>query len=132
MASFVAKTKPVDPRAPALRLPRMKTMYGGKAIAAGDEVFVFADGCLAARGVATKVAAVPRPRGAERWTPRVSVEIGRLKRVRRGLGRDDLKPWRGVRDGSPQAELDFKFFRQATDKIGAISDGVAAFLRSRF
>jgi hypothetical protein len=51
---------------------------------------------------------------------------------KRALGRDELKPWRGVKDGSPQAELDFKFYRQATNKIGGISEGVVRFLESFF
>jgi len=34
---------------------------------------------------------------------------------------------------SPQAELDFKFYRQATDKIAGISEeAAAAFLRTFF
>jgi hypothetical protein len=31
-------------------------------------------------------------------------------------------------DGSPEAELDFKFYRQATNKIGCISEEAARFL----
>jgi len=37
------------------------------------------------------------------------------------LGGERRKSWRGATDGSPQAERDFKFTRQATNKIGGIS-----------
>lgn len=35
-------------------------------------------------------------------------------------------------DGRPQTELNFKFYRQATNKIIGISDEAAAFLRAFF
>jgi len=113
----------------------MKTMYGGKMIAAGDAVFLFASEGgqgLVARGVVTKAEAAKKPRGLERWTPRVSIEVKRTALAKRTLGRDQLKAWRDLKDGSPQAELDFKFYRQATNKICAVSDATAAFLRSCF
>lgn len=134
---FVIKTAVNDPRAKRFAFAAQKTMYGGKAIATGDEIFIFDsenDGGrgLIARGVVASVKAHARPRGAARWTPRVSIEVGRARPAKRPLGRDDLKPWRHVKDGSPQAELDFKFYRQATDKICGISEAAAAFLRTFF
>jgi hypothetical protein len=113
----------------------MKTMYGGKAIAPGDEVFVFASEThggagLAARGVARNVEAARKPRGALRWTPRVSIEVKALARACRRLGREELKAFRGAK--GPEAELDFKFYRQATDKICGVSEDAARFLRTFF
>ena len=35
-------------------------------------------------------------------------------------------------DGGPETELNFKFYRQATDKIVGISDVAAAFLNGFF
>jgi hypothetical protein len=35
-------------------------------------------------------------------------------------------------DGRPETELNFKFYRQATNKIVGISDEAAAFLRGFF
>jgi hypothetical protein len=32
-------------------------------------------------------------------------------------GRAEVKPWRGLHDGSGEAELDLKLYRQATNKI---------------
>jgi hypothetical protein len=52
--------------------------------------------------------------------------------AKRAFGREQLKAWRGATDGSPQAELDFKFTRQATNKIGGISEDAAKFLRKFF
>ena len=137
MPSHVVKAELRDTRARTLVFARMKTMYGGKKIAAGDEVFVFASETeggqgLVARGVVTKAEAAKKPHGIERWTPRVSIEVKRTALAKRALGREQLKAWRGVKGGSPQAELDFKFYRQATNKIGGISDAAAAFLRTCF
>jgi hypothetical protein len=53
--------------------------------------------------------------------------------VRHGLRSQQLLPPRlPFPHHSPQAELDFKFYRQATDKIAGISDAAAAFLRRLF
>jgi hypothetical protein len=51
-------------------------------------------------------------------------------RAERPLGRVELKPSRG-KDG-PAGELDFKLYRQATNKIVGITDTTDAFLRRRF
>jgi hypothetical protein len=137
MPSYIVKAELRAAGAKTFVFARMKTMYGGKNIAVGDEVFVFASETeggqgLVARGVVTKVEAVKKPRGVERWTPRVSIEVKRTALAKHAFGREQLKAWRNVKDGSPQAELDFKFYRQATNKIGGISDAAASFLRSCF
>ena len=108
-------------------------MYRGKDIAVGDVVFVFASenegGCgLIAKGRVTHAKVVPLDPSRERQTPRVSVRIKRLKRARRRLGRSELKPHSDWKDGRPETELNFKFYRQATNKIVGISDGAARFL----
>ncbi|HEX3809302.1 MAG TPA: hypothetical protein VHW02_06340 [Rhizomicrobium sp.] len=145
--SFVVKAAVDDPRAKTFAFDKQRTMYGGKAIAVGDEIFIFASETdppsprlrrasggqgLIARGVVTAAKAHAKPRNVARWTPRVSIEIARTAPAKRALGRDALKAWRGVKDGSAQAELDFKFYRQATNKICGISDGAAKFLRGFF
>ncbi len=60
-ASFIVKAEVADPRAKAFAFEAQKTMYGGKAIAVGDEIFVFASeneggAGLVARGVVTAAA----------------------------------------------------------------------------
>ena len=137
MPSYVVKAAIADPRAKSFAFAKMRTMYGGKAIAAGDAVFVFAsehDGGagLIARGIVTAVKRHAKPRGVERWTPRVSITVTRTALAERAFGREQLKAWRGATDGSPQAELDFKFYRQATNKIGGVSDTAVKFLRTCF
>jgi hypothetical protein len=112
-------------------------MYGGKHIATGDEVFLFAsenEGShgLIARGVVTSAEAVPKKRGIARQTPRVSVTIKRTALAKRRLGRSELKPFKDWNDGQPRTELNFKFYRQATNKIAGISDETAAFLERFF
>src|ERR1051326_4013987 len=134
---FVIKTAVSDPRAKSFAFAAQKTMYGGKAIAAGDEIFVLASENaggrgLIARGGGASAKVHARPRGAARWTPRVSIEVKRTALAKRPLGREELKAWRHVKDGSPEAELDFKFYRQATDKICGISEEAAAFLGTFF
>ncbi|MEZ2332125.1 hypothetical protein AB6802_20585 [Mesorhizobium sp. RCC_202] len=114
-----------------------KTMYGGRQIVEGDTVFVFASENeggqgLFARGVVTSSSAIARRPDLERQTPRVSVSIRRTALATRRLGRDELKRFRDWQDGRPETELNFKFYRQATNKIVGISDDTAAFLDSYF
>ena len=71
-------------------------------------------------------------RGIARQTPRVSVAIRRTALAKRPLGRNEIKRFSDWNDGQPQTELNFKFYRQATNKIVGISDEAAAFLRNFF
>jgi hypothetical protein len=135
--TFAIKAAIGDARAKTFVLPAQKTMYGGKHIAAGDSVFLFAsetDGGngLIARGVVTSAEPVAKKRGIERQTPRVSVTIKRTALAKRPLGRDDLKPFNNWNDGQPRTELNFKFYRQSTNKIVGVSDETAAFLNGFF
>ena len=135
--AFAIKAKIPDPRAKAFSLVAQKTMYGGKHIAEGDTVFLFASENeggqgLIARGVITSAAAVPRRRGIARQTPRVSVAVRRTALAKRPLGRSELKRFSDWNDDQPQTELNFKFYRQATNKIVGISDQAAEFLSSFF
>ena len=135
--AFAIKAEVCDPRAKTFAFTAQKTMYGGKHIAAGDTVFVFAseneDGQgLIARGVVTSAAAIAKKRGIARQTPRVSLTIRRTALAKRPLGRRELKPFVDWNDGQPATELSFKFYRQATNKIAGISDEAAAFLRGFF
>lgn len=134
---FVIKTRVNDPRAARLEFTAQKTMYGGKHIAAGDTVFVFDSDHeggkgLVASGVVTSARKVARKRGLARQTPRVSVTVRLTARARRRLSREELRAFTGWGDGRPETELNFKFYRQATNKIGGISDTAAAFLRTFF
>jgi len=134
---FAIKAEVPDPRARILTFTAHKTMYGGKLIAAGDTVFVFASENeggqgLIARGIVTRAEALPRKRGIARQTPRVSVTIRRTSLARRPMGRRELRRLTDWDDGRPGTELNFKFYRQATNKIVNISDGAASFLSGCF
>jgi hypothetical protein len=112
-------------------------MYGGKHIAGGDTIFLFASENegghgLIARGVVTSAEPVAKKRGVERQTPRVSVTIKRTALAKRPLGRNELKPFSDWKDGRPETELNFKFYRQATNKIVGILDETADFLTGFF
>ena len=135
--AFAIKAEVQDPSAETFAFVGQKTMYGGKLLAVGDTVFVFASeneggAGLIARGVVTGVEAVPRRAGGVRQTPRVSLAIRTTARVRRPLGRAQLKPLTDWADGQPGTELNFKFYRQATNKLVGISDQAAAFLGEFF
>ncbi|KQZ02053.1 hypothetical protein ASD45_15195 [Pseudolabrys sp. Root1462] len=134
---FAIKTDIAEPRAKTFTFTAQKTMYGGKTIAAGDTIYLFASeneggAGLVARGVVTAAQAVAKKSGVIRQTPRVSIEVKRTALAKRPLGRADLKPFADWDDGKPQTELNFKFYRQATDKIVGISDKAAKFLARCF
>ena len=135
--AFAIKAEVSDPRLKTFAFSAQKTMYGGKHIAEGDTVFVFASENeggqgLIARGVVISAEATARKRGIIRQTPRVSVTIGRTVRAKRPLGRSELKRFTDWNDGQPATELNFKFYRQATNKIVGISAEAAAFLGEFF
>src|SRR6476620_481153 len=135
--AFAIKAEIPDPRAKAFSLVAQKTMYGGKHIAEGDTVFVFASENeggqgLIARGIVTSAEAIARKRGIARQTPRVTIAVRRTALPKRPLGRSELKRFTAWNDGRPGTELNFKFYRQATNKIGGISDEAAAFLGEFF
>ena len=135
--AFAIKAEIRDPKADSFALAAQKTMYGGKQIAEGDPVFIFASENeggqgLIARGVVTSSEAVPRRPDIARQTPRVSVVIRRNAVAKRPLGRTELRPFSDWNDGRPQTELNFKLYRQATNKIAGISDETAAFLNGFF
>ena len=134
---FAIKAEVSDPMPRTFAFRAQKTMYGGKYVAAGDAIFVFAsenDGGsgLVAKGVVGAVEPTPRKVGIERQTPRVSIVVERTALATRRLGRSELKGCSDWNDGRPETELNFKFYRQATNKIGGISEDAAAFLRKFF
>lgn len=135
--TYVIKAEIRNLRAKTFSFPSQKTMYGGKRIASGDTIFLFASeneggpGLLAV-GTVTSAQATPRSPGLERQTPRVSITVTRTALARQRLGRSELKPFSSWRDGRPETELNFKFYRQATNKIVGLSDEAAAFLRTFF
>src|SRR2546425_3261739 len=94
---FAIKAEVSDPRAETFALSAQKTMYGGKHIAKGDAILVFASENeggpgLIASGVVTSAKAIAKKRGiAARQTPRVSITIRRTALAKRRLGRSELR-----------------------------------------
>jgi hypothetical protein len=134
---FAIKAEVSDPSAKTFAFTAQKTMYGGKHIARGDTIFVFAsenEGGLGliAGGVVTFAEAMAKKRGIARQTPRVSIIVRRTAVAKRRLGRRELKGFSNWKDGRPETELKFKFYRRATNKIAGISDEAARFLRRFF
>ena len=135
--NFAIKTEVRAPGAATFAFDAQKTMYRGKHVAKGDRIFVFASENeggpgLIASGLVTSVRAIPKKQGVARQTPRVSIAIRRTATAKRRLGRRELKPFADWNDGRPETELNFKFYRQATNKIVGISEDAAAFLRGFF
>jgi hypothetical protein len=135
--AFVIKAQVRNPQAKTFAFDAQKTMYGGKHIAMGDTVFIFAsenDGGsgLIARGIVSSTEAIRKKIGVARQTPRVSITIDPTVPAKRPLGRSELKRFTNWKDGRPETELNFKFYRQATNKIAGISAATAAFLDQFF
>lgn len=134
---FAIKAEINDPSVRTFVFEAQKTMYRGKQIAKDDTIFLFASeneggpGLIAA-GVVTSATAIARKAGVARQTPRVSIIVRRTATAQRRLGRSELKPFSSWKDGRPETELNFKFYRQATNKIVGLSDEAAAFLRRFF
>lgn len=133
---FAIKAEIPDPLAATFDFPAQKTMYGGKAIAVGDVIYLFASeneggAGLIARGIVTAASATPRLPGVERQTPRVSITVARTAVAKHRLGRAELKPFADWNDGRPETELNFKCYRQATNKIIGLSAAAAAFIEQR-
>src|SRR4030088_3109250 len=133
---FAIKAEGRRPGAETFAFSAQKTMYGGKHIGKGDTVFIFASENeggpgLIASGVVTSAKAIAK-NGTARQTPRVGITITRTARTKRRLGRNELRLFSDWKDGRPETELNFKFYRQATNKIVGISDEAAAFLRGFF
>jgi len=135
--AFAIKAAIDNPRATTFAFRALKTMYGGKHVAVGDTVFLFAaetDGGtgLVASGVVTAAAAVARMPGVARQTPRVRLAVRRTALAKRSLGRRELKAFTTWSDARTETELNFKFYRQATNKLVGISEDAATFLHRFF
>jgi hypothetical protein len=135
--AFAIKAEVRDLRAKMFVFTAQKTMYGGKHIAKGDTVFVFASENeggrgLIARGVVTSTEAIAKKSGVLRQTPRVSIAVKRTALAKQTLGRSELRRFTDWNNGEAETELNFKFYRQATNKIVGISDEATAFLEGFF
>ena len=135
--SFAIKVAIGNPAAKSFVFTRQKTMYGGKHIRAGDTIYVFASENeggpgLVARGIVAEARSTPRMPGVARQTPRVSIEVRRIVKAARRLGRAELKPFKNWKDGRAESELNFKFYRQATNKVVGLSEIAANFLDGFF
>ncbi|MEO1202781.1 MAG: hypothetical protein AAFX10_08745 [Pseudomonadota bacterium] len=137
MAAYLIKVEVPDPTAWDMRFEAQKTMYGGTKIAVGDTIYVVDSETqggqgLVARGVVTEATALEKPADAVRYTPRVTVSLRVTHTASKRLGRAELKRFDDWDDGRPETELNFKFYRQATNKIGGLSPEAAGFLDNYF
>ncbi len=131
------KAEVSDTSAKTFSFAAQKTMYGGKAIAVGDALYIIASETqggpgLIAKGVVTAVdySGVAKPAGVERYTPRVSIDAKRTATAKRPLGRAQLRPHIGK--GGGKGELADRLYKQATDKIIGVSEEAAKVLEACF
>jgi hypothetical protein len=132
--SYVIKAEIRDMTAPTFTFAAQKTMYGGKQVSVGDEIFLFASENeggvgLVGAGIITSAVATPRFPGLVRQTPRVTIVVRRTARATRAMGRSQLRQFVDWDDERPETELNFKLYRQATNKVVGISRSAAVFLR---
>jgi hypothetical protein len=133
--AFAVKAEVVNRRVGTFVFDAHKTMYGGKLIVEGDTIFVFASEGgvgLIARGIVTHAKALRKKPGVERQTPRISIIVRQTALTKCSLGRRELKHFADWKDGRPETELNFKLYRQATNKIIGISRRAASFLDGCF
>jgi hypothetical protein len=135
--TFAIKAAIRDASARRFTFKSQKTMYGGKQIAEGDAIYIFASeneggAGLIARGMVTLSKPVAKQPGVERQTPRVTITVKRTALAKRPIGRAELKPFSNWDDGRPETELNFKFYRQATNKIIGLSEATARYLAKAF
>ena len=113
-------------------------MYGGKLVVKGDTIFVFASenergpGLIAPRG--RHLHRGGREEARHRPADAASEHQGQAHRPGEAPARAEASssPSPKWNDGTPETELNFKFYRQATNKIVGISDEAAAFLNGFF
>ena len=96
--TFAIKVEVSNPGAATFAFDAQKTMYGGKHIAKGDRIFVFASENeggpgLIAHGVVISAEAIAKKREIARQTPRVGISVRRIASAKRRLGRSELKPF---------------------------------------
>lgn len=134
---FAIKAEISDPEAGVFTFTEQRTMYGGKLITEGDKIFLFASekqggNGLIAKGIVISAQAVAKKPGIARQTPLVSIAVRRTALANRYLSRNELKKFTDWNDGRPETELNFKFYRQLTNKVVGISDEASAFLELYF
>jgi hypothetical protein len=128
VAGFVVKAPPQPQDADRLTFDE-KSMWRGKTIRPGDEVFVFAAEHNGGRGLYARGVVTQAVRGAG---SRVSLTVKRTAAAVQPLGRAELRPFRDRPDGGPESEIDHKLYRQATNKIAGLSDAAVTFLDRYF
>jgi hypothetical protein len=128
MAGFVVEAASRPEGADWLKFDE-KTMWRGKDVRAGDDVFIFPAEHNGGRGLYARGVVTEAVRGVG---SRVSLTVKRTGAAPRPLGRCELRPFRDLSDVGPETEIDRKLYRQATNKIAGVSHAAAAFLQGFF
>ena len=128
MTSFAVKAAPRPDDLDVLTFDE-KSMWRGKTIRPGDEVFLFGAEHNGGRGLYGRGTVTDAVRGAG---SRVALTVTRTGTPVRPLGRTDLKAFRDRPEADPGHEIDHKLYRQATNKITGLSVAATTFLLGYF
>ena len=134
---FAIKAEVSDPRAETFAFSAQKTMYGGKHIAKGDTIFRLRERerrrARSHRERRRHLGQSDRKETRDRPANAAREHHHQTHRAREAApGAERAQTFSDWNDGRPETELNFKFYRQATNKIVGISDKAAAFLRGFF
>lgn len=132
---YAIKAEIQHPQANQFVFTAQKTMYGGKWVNVGDCIFIFASENqggtgLVACGVVKECEIIPRT--AAKQTPRISIIVERRGSNKQPLGRTQLRSFRGHQGTAPEVELDFKLYRQSTNKVIGLTEKTGEFLNALF
>src|ERR1700752_4603623 len=107
MANFVVKSAP-RPESPDLLEFNEKTMWRGKNVRPGDDVFLFSAEHSGGRGLYARGVVIAAVRGEGIW---VSVTVKRTAPATRPLGRAELRMFRDRPGNGPEKEIDHKLYQ---------------------
>jgi len=127
---YIIKTNPFD-ASPGDCVPiAEKAELNDREVRRADEAFIWCSETRGGRGLTwqSHVASVEEPQDRKFG---VSVHLTNRARTKT-LGKDDLAPFRDVRDGEPLSKIARKLYFQSHNKIAEISHEEADFLRQYF
>lgn len=127
--SFIAKTTSLVASTGDTVTIEEEAKYGGAAVAAGDQIFLWSSETQGGAGLWAFGHVVQRNATGNRVRLEITVESSR---PREPLGKDDLALYRDVVDDDPRSGLARKLYRHAHNKIAALTNDEIDFLLRRF
>lgn len=126
--AFIAKIDPIETTVGQNILIDERSMHNGKSISRGDRIFIWTSETSGGRGLVAVGHVTSRTINGGRVVAEVFVEAT----IRRHLGLNEIKPYRDSEDGSPVSELARLLYRQAHNKVAALSETSTEYLEFCF